>query len=353
MYIPVLRYRLAERGAFKTLSKKNIFSSEKIVPLIEIVQHYPTGRIPSVQKSFEQVYTEEFEGNEFPIIIDIPLYVDLRVKNLEEKYKRFLEPNKLDIEVRLNYLLKLSKVKGIIPVVSYDPNIKYANDTLIFQESYLRKNFAHGKLCFRIFTNARLEILTELKCLTGPEDIVLLDLQNEDYRDDKLFNLYEQLKSLRAQNKCKIGLIYAPISGSFSSSMITEGTVISKLDNSLVKNYKELNFDAFADFAGVKKDTLVESYRGQITNIFYCSRNNSYIGFTAKPSMDPKDYAIKIAPAITKSLFWNSFTPKHHECCPGCIEIMNKVNNILHPGNRSTWKSINIEHYIYSINEIL
>lgn len=351
MYIPVLRYRLAERGAFKALSKINVFKQDKIIPLVEIVQHYPTGRVPSVQKSFEQVYTEEFQENEFPIIIDIPLYLDLSLRKIEEKYKRFLEANKLDMDVRLNYLLKLSKLPNVIPVVTYDPNTDNEINSLRYQENKLRKSFANSNLCFRIFTDASKEMLRELKNLVQPKDIVLLDLQYDYYLSNRLLKLYEELHDLKIQNKCITGLIHTPFANNFSSSTISNDTIINKLDNSLLENYKRLNFDAFGDFAGTKRDTLIESYRGQITSIFYCREYNKYIGFTARPSMNPKDYALIIAPSISKSKYWSSYDNNHQLTCPGCFEIQNKVDNINHPGNRSTWKAISIEHYVYSIGE--
>jgi hypothetical protein len=351
MYIPVLRYRLAERGAFKTLSKINIFLPEKVIPLIEIVQHYPTGRVPSIQKSFEQVYTEEFQGSNFPIIIDIPLYIDLSVKKIEDKYKRFLEPNKLDIDVRLNYLLKLSKLPSVIPVVSYDPEDVNTINTLSHQENILRKNFVNGRLCYRIFGSSGKEAFTILNSLIMPDDILLLDLEGNNYHSKDILDLYEKLYKLRENKKCKIGIIDAPIPNNFSSSTIANNSIINKLDNSLLLSYKTLNFDIFGDYAGVKKDSLVESHRGQITNIYYCRKINKYIGFTAKPSIDPKDYALKIAPSIFTSVYWNNYSSEHHHTCPGCVEIFDKVNNTSHPGNRSTWKSISIEHYIYSVSE--
>lgn len=353
MYIPILRYRLAERGAFKVLSKINIFREDKIIPLIEIVQHYPTGRIPSVQKSFEQVYTEEFGGKSFPIIIDIPLYMDLSFKKIEDKYKRFLEPSKLDINIRLNYLLKLSRLQNIIPVVTYDPNNDNITDIISYQENLLRKSFVSGRICFRIFSGAGKDVISQIENVIKAQDILLLDIQYDDYRSKKLLRLYDELHELKNQYKFKLGLIYTPIPSDFQSSTIINDSIINKLDNSLIENYKNLYFDAFGDFAGVKNNVLTESHRGQITNIFYCKENNKYIGFTAKPSMNPKDYALKIAPSIFNSQYWNTYSKEHKLTCPGCFDMVNKVNNINHPGNRSTWKAISIEHYICSISELI
>jgi hypothetical protein len=353
MYIPVLRYRLAEKRALKTLGMNNVFSSKKIIPLLEIIQHYPTGRTPQRPKSFEQVYTEEFQGFSFPVIIDFPTYINLNANKIEERYRTFLRDTVQYVDIRINYMLRLSKLPNVIPSITYNPGTSFNPGTLLTQAAEFRKSFKIGIVCFRIFPNAADIILDELKKSVMSGDIVLLDLQGDNYRDSKLDEIYLKLYYIKKSVKCKIGLIHSAITEKFQNSTIENGTVIPRLDASLINLFKDLDFDCYSDYAGIKKDLLLESFRGFITNLYYCSSINKYVGFTAKPSKDPKDYAAVIAPSILSSSYYKSYSVQHHRSCPGCIEIADKAGNLLHPGNRSTWKSISIEHYIYSLFEML
>jgi hypothetical protein len=355
MYIPILRYRLGERTAFKALAEINVFHPKKVIPLIEIVQHYNSGRIPKVHKSFEAIYTEELGDYNFPILIDIPMYFDLSVKKMKDTYKNFLFMNTADINIRINNLIRLSKLKNIIPVISYNPLQSYQQGMLSFQENSLRKKFHNRSVAYRVFLNSKknlpIVLLNELKQIIKADDIVLLDIGDEKYDSILLNNSYKMLNSLKQNLKCYTALINSPIPDKLPSASIINDTPIINLENSLAMQYKSLGFDYFADYAGIRKDNLIESFRGYVTNIFFNSKYNKYIGFSAKPSKDPKDFAMKIAPSIIHSEFWTIYSPEHHCSCPGCMLISTKVHNEAHPGNRSTWKAISIEHYIYSIYE--
>jgi hypothetical protein len=353
MYIPILRYRQSEIAAIKTMSSTNVFTTGKIMPLIEIVQLYPSGRIPKTSKTFYEVYPKELSNYKFPIIIDIPMYIDLNTPKIENKYKEFLEPINNCINTRISYLKSLSCIKNLIPTITYNPREKYISGTLTFQEKELRSTFNGNSVCFRLYNDVSDSVINELSNLIKKEDILLLDLDEKKHITADLFNIYMKINAIKNASKCKTVLVRSVITNSFKNSTIKNCSVINDFDNSFLNDYKKLGFDAFGDFSGIKKDSLTESFRGYITNIFYTNTLNRYIGFTAHPSMHPKTYSTVIAPSIISSNFWSNIDSHHKQICPGCIGIINKKDNVLHPGNRTTWKSLTIEHYIYSIYDML
>ncbi|MEJ8554247.1 beta family protein [Tepidibacter sp. Z1-5] len=364
-YMPVLRSRENEKRAFKNFFDNKIFSSNTIIPLIEIIQYSPNRKNTTDSKLpeeiFEESYVNEFKNYDFPIIVDIPMYIDLN-SNIKQKYKDFLSEmlsnsNKKTPSKRLIYFNKLSKLKNIIPVVSYNPNAPYPLKTISTQEKYLRTNF--NKIAFRVFVNINTitHILNEVEQSITSEDILILDLQDDDYKETKFNTLFQKIEDIKTSKKCKTIILNTPITEDIikKNKNVQNDCPINAIDNSIVFSYKSFGFDAFGDYAGIKKylgpDNNGNNYNPPVTyNIFYAYHQNKYIKFKSQTINASKPV---VAPSITKSKCWNMYGHTHHKNCPGCIEINNKSIDTSKPGNWGTWQAINIQHYIYTMNDFL
>lgn len=129
-----------------------------------------------------------------------------------------------------------------------------------------------------------------------------------------------------------------------------DGAIINEANNSLLCEYKSLGFDSFGDYAGIRKDSTISKGGGRIPSpgfIYYSWHINSYLGYKGRIP-DYKEFLSHIKPNVVKSTYWLKYTKKHHDNCPGCMEL-SKSNSTY----AWDWKRYSIQHYLYTMNENL
>lgn len=327
--------------------------SDKTLPLLELIQHNPTGRTLSTPTPFENIFKKNLKNIKFPLMVDIPMYINLSVTKLKKNIRDFLNPIYLNQNLRIDHYNLLSGISSIIPVISYKPTTPYIPNFITYQENNLRTNFPI--LAFRVFCNSNIySILTEISSIIKNTDYLILDLESNDYKDSSITPLYATIENYKKKLGFKSIILHTPIPNSVSNTSITNSVKVPGTDNSLLKQFStSFKFDAIGDYAGIKKDDLVEGFMGYIATIFYKYSTNDYIGYTANPSKNPNTYKTVIAPDIIGSHCWSSYSSNHHKNCKGCTHIDQINSGLTTSGSRTTWKTICIQHYIYTMEEFL
>lgn len=337
-YVPVLRYRREERGALRSIN-----FSKKTMPLIEIMKEragqYRSG-------TFKETYLRDFDDIKFPFMVDFPVYFHI-INSTTESIRVFLRKLKSTPDVRLTYFEQLSTNEYLIPVISYNTEAAYLPKSYINDATRLRNSF--NRIAFRIFETPDFKVvLKDIENIILKDDILLYDIDDLPHTQSFLIKRYELISELKKLNGCKTVIIRSAINPGIVLNRLIDNMPVLAADNSLLDNYKKYGFNAFGDFAGVRKDVSITDGGPEEPSpgfLFYTAHDNCYIGYKGtKP--DWNEFINHIRPTVMSSKYWNNYTPAHHENCPGCENI------ITNPGKSpGKWKRFSIQHYIHTIQE--
>jgi hypothetical protein len=343
-YVPVMKNRQAEKEALL-----NQLMSENILPLIEMVIEKPrtnsTGDFATSHESF-------FRNLRRPVMVDIPMYLSLSA-NTKQEVTNFLSPIYNNPMLRVHYLGMLARINNvsIIPVASYNPNTPYSAGLITTQENTLRT--IYPTLAFRVYTNVPAAVLTEIREVLQPEDIIILDIGESPHTQNSFTALYSEINNLRSVHPCKTVIVRSAIPQGFYNTHITDGAIITVADNSLINFYNgSYRFDAFGDCAGIRRAEIEDIPASSPAYITYIQANNSYVGYKGVYKQ-PGTFSTMVLPNYTASTFWTSLTPQHKQACYGCTLIQRMQSGSISPNTAVKWKTITIAHYIRSIDEIL
>lgn len=338
-YVPVMRYRREERAALRSISLSN-----KIMPLIEIMKERANQKHTG---GFES-YIEDFSIFKTPFMVDFPLYFHI-TNSTTDNIKTFLRDLKVNSSKKIGYFGMLSSNKYLIPVISYDTENPYPLNMYINEFNLLSK--LYPRIAFRIFeSNDRSIILNEIKGIIRSQDILLYDIDDFTYTQDIIQAQIKLINQIKYSTNCTIVMIRSAISPSIVFNRLTDNQPVTKADNSLLKAYKNYGFDAFGDFAGVRKDaTITDGGPSEASPgfLFYSWHSNSYIGYKGRKS-EWSEFTQHIQPTLTKSTYWNSFSTLHQKNCPGCANILSNPTN-----GAANWKRYAIQHYLVTMEEFL
>ncbi len=340
-YVPVLRYRQEERAALRQLAL-----SAKTMPLVEIVTAKPHS---SMKGAFSDLYTKDLASIEVSCMIDFPTHLSLS-KSTIDNVRDFLLPLKRDRSRVIDMMLALAEVPGAIPVLSYDPQGQYEATTLVNETKTLRQQF--NRLAFRMFAGSSDLLLDELETVVNKNDIVILDIDIAPHSSPALKPICGRLLALKKKTLCSLVIIRSALSPRLTNIGLVDGQPIADADNSLRDVYAAYGFDAFGDFAGIKKDDLVKGGRISPGTVYYFWDENVYIGYRGRKP-DLSEFATHIAPTIAQSRYWQQTSDRHKASCPGCRYVQDVLTGVASGRNQGLWKRISIMHYIYSMEEHL
>ncbi|MFB5083394.1 beta family protein [Symbiobacterium thermophilum] len=340
-YVPVLRHRQEERIALK-----EVRLSSKTLPLIEIVKERPRA---DSRGDFDTIYTADLAELAHPIMVDFPSYLSL-VSSTFREVADFLRPVQLDPSRRIDLFGKLASVPNLIPVVTYNPQIPFVAGVITGTARELRKKFS--RLAFRLFERDFSSALQEVTSVVQAGDIVVLDIDDVAHTSPTLQPLYREVTALRTKPGCKTVLVRSAISDTVTNIGLIDDQPIASVDNSLVTSYSAYGFDAFGDFAGIKKDLL--HYGGTISPgfIYYAWHTNEFIGYRGRIK-DLWEFKRHIGPKVMASRYYARYGANHHSTCPGCLMINSIVNGPKTGRHQGLWKRIAVMHYLYTMEEYL
>lgn len=340
-YVPVLRYKTAEVSALK-----NITLSSKIMPLLELIQEAP---LRSKKLTFKEAYIEELSNYSFPFMIDIPLYFNVS-NSTNPKIKSFISQFKLNPSLKVDYYKDLCSNLNIIPVLSYGDNQKkcLTND---FKTDIKNLRPFFNKVAFRFFnTSDFTTILNDIESIICPDDILLFDIGKNKLNEPNIMKMIWTIISNTIFKTCTTVLIKSAINSNVIFKNMSQNNIVVEADNSLLKNYSSLGFDAFGDYAGVRRDTSFS--KGGPANIsvgflYYSWHYNSYVGFKGTQE-DYSEFISTVKPTLIQSHYWQFYGSSHNTTCVGCLNISNTTSK-----SSTDWKRYAIEHYISTLDQYL
>ncbi|MBO8163907.1 MAG: hypothetical protein H0Z34_09365 [Brevibacillus sp.] len=340
-YVPVLRYRQEEKMALMSVRL-----SRKIMPLIEIVKEKPRA---NQKENFQDLYRLEFSKIEIPFMVDFPMYLEIKYTNSQTR--NFLGQIYTNPAKRIEYFYQLVGNPNLIPVVSYNPDFPYDLGALIKSEaSNLRKKF--NRLAFRVFFNGFNEAIDEIKNLIHQKDILIFDLDTAPHNNNIFSKHYATINQLRKKFNLVTVIVRSALNMDITNVGLVNGQPVTQADNSLLIKYRDYDFDAFGDFAGIKKDLLSEGGTISPGVIYYSGERNCYYGFNSKLKT-LESFETVILPSILNSEVWKRLSDEHKKNCPGCRAIENIAQGKESGKHQGKWKRISMMHYLYSMEEFL
>lgn len=340
-YVPVLRYRKEERGALK-----QVRLSSKTLPLIEIVKERPAS---NMKGDFATIYTNDLRTLAHPVMVDFPTYLPLGSSTSQE-VANFLRPVQLDPTRRIDLFRTLASVPDLVPVVTYNPQIPFVPGIITKTARELRETFA--RLAFRLFERDFSSALREVTTVAQAGDIVVLDIDDAAHTSPTVQGLYGQITALKANPGCKTVLVRSAIDDTITNVGLIDDQPIAAADNSLLTSYNRYGFDAFGDFAGIKKDLLHDGGTISPGFIFYAWHTNEFVGYRGRVK-NLWEFKRHIGPTVLASRYYARYGANHHSSCPGCQTINSIVNGPETGRSQGLWKRIAVMHYLYTMEEYL
>jgi len=175
-----------------------------------------------------------------------------------------------------HYNLFSTLSQKVIPVVSALRLKTGEANTITRQYEALKKTFP--SVAIRTFTNTFKSDLDEIRALLKNEDFLIYDihegigLTNPVIRKDRTI-----LDTITLP--CKVALRSA-INTGIQNTRLNHGEIVYEADNSLSEMFRRpLGFNAFGDFAGIKKDDLTSGDTISPGFILYNPADNLYYGY--------------------------------------------------------------------------
>lgn len=367
-YVPVFRGLQQELELLKRFD-----FGETIYPCLEIIKELDRKppeskegiiketKVEKPVKTFEEVYLPLLEKiDAVRIFVDLPVHLKAET-GMKKASLEFLRRVVSVRVTRTEYVKKLAPLsERIIPVISTYYQINSEKDSIILQATDLKPVFK--SLVYRTFFNSFLNDIKQIKKIIRETDYVFMDWENNelDLEDGDIADVIEELKTLQ----CTVINHRNPFPDDLTYSGLQHGEVVTKIDNSLMNNYADLGGTCFSDYAGIKKNTVVDVpiispgffYYDATKNIFYGFkyRTGSHKKGEEKPKAE--EFEITITPAVlssdaTKRMLSHAF---------GYLSRDNKgyitLRNIERGGpfgesgqSASKFKRIGMEHYLYCL----
>jgi hypothetical protein len=266
-----------------------------------------------------------------------------------DNVKQFLSKFKQNPQLKIDYYNQLRINQNITPVISYDPKAAYSSGTLVKNYMELRKYF--NRVAFRIFNTKDLTtILRDIEKIAKADDILIFDIKSDSHKDVKLKAQMLLINKLKSNIGLTTVILRSAITPNIIFKRMNDGHIVNEADNSLLSDYKNLGFDAFGDYAGIRKDSTISKGGSSTPSpgfIFYSWHINSYLGYKGRIP-DYQEFIDHIKPNVIKSNYWLKYTSKHRDNCPGCIAVT--TSNSKYAWD---WKRYSIQHYLYTMEENL
>lgn len=342
-YVPVMRYRGVERSSIKEVD-----FPDKFMPLLEIVKEKAQGKMGG---NFEETYKRDFENISIPFMVDFPLYFNVTASTVPN-IRKFLRPVQLDHNLLIEYYKRLTNIDNLIPTISYDPRKSFKEEIFKKKIDELKKNF--NRLAFRIYNTHFKKSLEIIKKNIKKNDILIFDIDTATYNNLALKPKYEDINKAKKENNCITVLLRSSIPETVTNTGLKDDEPVLEIDNSLLNHYKDYEFDAFGDYAGIKKDTSITKGGQPSPGLkYYYWPDNCFIGFGHR-YQDLEEFKNYILPNLIDSKSWKFYNENHENNCPGC-----KTLKSFHDGtdtkykSQAKWKGIAQKHYLYTLKEFL
>lgn len=346
-YFPVLRVRQQE---IDVLQKFDF--GDQMIPLIEIIKEKDR---KDNRKTPEEIYSDIINKvNAKKVLVDLPIYISPKVSTSAEVRTFFLSTiGRLD--QRIDFYSQFYALSDkMIPVISILEPISEEQDTLIRQYNALKDIFP--QIAIRIFF-ARFDIAFSQMQLIDirEEDLIIYDLETANITNPVVTKHKRYLNDLY-EDKFKV-VIRSAINTDITNVELDHEEVISQADNSLkdLYNLPQYKFNAFGDYAGVKRDELTAGGGISPGLMFYNPDENLYYGFRG-PTKDLSEFERTIIPAVLESGFvrnWVATDSPYVINNPGYDRLLNIIGGLEPAKSQAKYKWISIMHYLHCIKTLI
>lgn len=327
MYVPILKARRTEMRIIKDL---NYCFSEKIVPLVEVIN----------QKNDLNKIIDNIDGKMF--------FVDfLRISI--EKYGNKFNPTSviLSMNISRNEDEYIESLKGlliynnVIPIISIKD--KFEMDEAILEKLYNELSLNNRSVALRITPAYIGKYKNILENVIQKKDYLLFDIEETNLLSREIE--LDELSDLTISAK-KI-LLNSPRESRLTNGEFEENGFSLLIDNSVAREYLNRGFYGFGDYCGYK-DILPRKNgskgEGAAIALIYNYDDNAFLSFVEKNTkLGVAGYHKVINEILKQKDVINDFD--------ACI-AMKKVEEFSgrdKKGNWSTWIGITIMRYIYQM----
>lgn len=341
IYMPTFRARQQEMIVLRSFE----FGSN-IFPLIEIVKEKDRS---NNQQNFKEIYTSLIRTiHSDKVFVDLPTYLR-DTSGMQDEVVSFNRTVLSNIENRIEYFnLFAADSSKVIPVISTLLLKTGETKSITNQFIALKQNFP--SIAIRTFTNTFNFDIAEIQTLLTEDDFLIYDihegvgLTSPVLKKDKAI-----LDSIRLPHKIALR---SAINTDIQNVRLNHGEIIYEADNSLLEMFRQpLGFNAFGDYAGIKKDDLTSGGTISPGFILYNPVDNLYYGYKGNIK-NLAEFETTIVPDVLASPAAAAMLAMN----PDYLNVLNEGwNTLLRIRDGETGKSqakfkkISIEHYLHCI----
>lgn len=339
-YIPVFRSRQQE---IKVLREFDF--GGQIYPLIEMIKEKDRKNRNESAEAFYSTLFEAIKANK--IFLDLPVYLK-EASNTQKDVIQFNREVILDLDARVQFFRQFAHLsQKVIPVVSSLLANTGETNTISYQVEALRKDFP--QLAFRTFHNTfsddKEELLTQFD---NESDVLIYDLDKIEVTSPVVRKQVNEIKSDFSVS-FKV-MLRSAINEDVQNVKLEHGDIVAEANNSLIEMYDQFRFNAFGDYAGIKKDDLTSGGTISPGFILYDPYDNLFYGFKSEiKSLD--EFENTIIPAVLESQVLENLRqnyPHYIQENPGIQKLEEIRNNPAESGkNQAKFKKISMDHYLY------
>lgn len=332
---------------------KNILKKQKISDCITPVFEMVNTVAPRKDKrGYFGYWADMFNNYDSMTVVDIPMEHQEFLGKMEPEYRQFFTDVYTKPDFRVNTLNKFDISDKVIPTLSHNPSMPYSHQ-LIDENSKLSKNFKRKAV--RLFTSSPIVAYEDCKKILNENDILFVDIHENTAEYATI--MLDNARKVKADTNCHIVIKQTSVGNGYKNtelpdSKITKGTkTYEHIKHSLYIEYKNLGFDGFSDYVGVRKYTLKNIPIVSPGFLIFDNSDGSYYGY--KGTYDDLDSYLDIIKKYEKSIHWKNIKNSHRKICEGCKVLDKMISTRSSYKSAPKWKRVSMSHYIASIDEVL
>lgn len=338
-YVPVFRARQQE-----IIVLKETDFGISMYPMIEVIKE--KDRKNNQQSTFE-IYHDLLNSIQSEhVFLSLPNYIKLS-NSTQAEVITFSKTVLESVTDRIDFLIQFTGISKVVPVISSLLNLQGEAETILRQSESLRDRYP--RLAYMTNPDSFEADLLEIEAVIRlGSDFFIYDLGTVSPTNPIFRKHNRVLRESRFQGLIKI-IIRSALNSDIKNVGLDHNDVISEADNSLIETFERENFDAFGDFAGIKKDDLTAGGTISPGFIFYDPYDNLYYGFKAeeKKLSQFKDFIVPAVLGSTPFLRLQNQFPTFIEDNPG-VKLLQDINTGIENGqNQAKFKKIAMQHYLH------
>lgn len=337
-YVPVFRARQQEILVLKETDFGN-----SIYPMVEVIKE--KDRKNNQQSSFE-IYNDLINSitSEY-VFLSLPNYIKLS-NSTQTDVVTFSRMVLESVAGRVDFFGQFIAIERVVPVISSLLNLLGEADTITRQSKELVGKYS--RISYMTNPDSFEEDLAEIdQCIRNGSDFFIYDLGTVS-PTNPIFRKHNRELRERFPGVTKI-IIRSALNSEIKNVELVHNDVISEADNSLIESFERESFDAFGDYAGIKKDDMTAGGTISPGFIFYDPYDNLYYGFKGEEK-ELDQFKNFIVPAVLKSdpfLRLEKDYTSFVEGNPGIKMLRDILSGDENGRNQAKFKKIAMLHYIY------